>query len=135
MPELTTEAACYCPGRGSANLQTRRGYFNLWQAERDKWACWRWLQSSPALDVAVPALLLVRLGHVARAADVVGQVGPEALRFPQLPYDLHHLQQKPKTQKYNLSGPLFETNPHRNDTTVGWIKENVSQKKSRQCDR
>lgn len=56
----------------------------------------RWLQSSPALDVAVPALLLVRLGHVARAADVVGQVGPEALRFPQLAYDLHHLQQEAK---------------------------------------
>lgn len=33
----------------------------------------RWLQSSPALQVAVPALLLVRLHHVGRAADVVGQ--------------------------------------------------------------
>lgn len=92
----------YCPERASANLQTRRGYFNPWQAGRDdKWACRGWLQSSPALHVAVPALLLVRLGHRARAADVVGQVGPEPLGFPQLPYDLHHLQQEPRRQKYD----------------------------------
>lgn len=62
------------------------------------------LQSSPALDVAVPALLLVRLGHAGRAADAVGQLGPEVLRFAQLPYDLHHLQQEPKRQKEHLSG-------------------------------
>lgn len=36
-------------------------------------------QASPALDVAVPALLLVRLGELDRGADVVRQVGPEPL--------------------------------------------------------
>lgn len=70
----------YCPETGSANLQTRWGYFNPWQAGRqagrDKWG---WLQSSPALDVAVPALLLVRLGQLVPGADVVRQVGPEPL--------------------------------------------------------
>lgn len=83
----------YCPETGSANLQTRRGYFNPWQAGRDKWGR---LQSSPALDVAVPALLLVRLGHIHRGADVVRQVGPEPLGFLQLPFDVENLRQEPE---------------------------------------
>lgn len=43
----------YCPERESANLQTRRGYFNPWQAGGDKWGLagggcsphlpWMWL--------------------------------------------------------------------------------------------
>lgn len=81
----------YCPERGSANLQTRWGYFNPWQAGRDKWACWKWLQSSPALNVAVPALLLVGFGEFKRGADVIRQFGPELLRFLELVFDVDNL--------------------------------------------
>lgn len=95
-PQLTTEAAAIVQRERA--LICKHGGVILIPGRQDaiSGACRRWLRSSPALDVAVPALHLVRLGHVGRAADVVGQVGPEALRFPQLPYDLHHLQPQPK---------------------------------------
>lgn len=51
--------------------------------------------------MAVPALLLVRLGEIALGTDVIWQVGPEPLGLLQLPFDVNHLPQA-KTEDRNI---------------------------------
>lgn len=101
---LKTQSLCrsspykhnHCTCSETVNLGTV-WLFNPWQAECDKWVgrlrcAYKELQKfSPALRVAVPALLLVRLCEFAFGTDVIWKVWPEPLGLLQLLFDVIHL--------------------------------------------
>lgn len=63
--------------------------------------------SSPALRVAVPALLVVRLCDVATGTDFIRQVGPEPLGLLQLHFDVDHLPRGKTEHRKCVSLVLF----------------------------